>query len=270
MRLFVVLAVLAVAAGAGIFITLHSFHHFRDIERQFSGACTPVTGIAGPEDIDIDATRRRAFISSLDRRADDARGAIHLFNLDDPLSADGWRDITDGAPEAFRQLVATYRAPVYGYLVRCGVPEADRDDLFQEVFIRVHRAAEQYDPERPLHPWLFTVVANAVRSYFRKGRLHRLFSEPSAHEPADDAPDTERATAAKQTLRRLEQAIGQLPLPQREVVILSCIQNRPHKEIAEILALPVNTVKTHLRRARLRLAQSISDAATAAPGEVTS
>jgi len=108
MRLFVVLAVLAVAAATAIFATLQSFHHFADIERMFAGACTPVTGIAGPEDIEIDAARRRAFISSLDRRADDARGAIHLFNLDDPLAASGWRDITDGAPEAFRPLGMDY------------------------------------------------------------------------------------------------------------------------------------------------------------------
>jgi len=69
----------------------------------------------------------------------------------------------DGDPGAFVRLVAKYRRPVFSYLVRCGVPVADRDDLFQEVFLRVHAAAAQYQDHRPLHPWLFTVVANAVR-----------------------------------------------------------------------------------------------------------
>ena len=59
-------------------------------------------------------------------------------------------------------LVSRYRAAVYSYLVRCGVAEADRDDLFQEIFIRIHRAASRYRPDCPLHPWLFTIVANAV------------------------------------------------------------------------------------------------------------
>ncbi len=74
----------------------------------------------------------------------------------------------EGDRDAFSQLVERYRRPVFGYLVRCGIAEADRDDLFQEIFIKIHQRAGQYDTERPLHPWLFTVVANTVRTYLRK------------------------------------------------------------------------------------------------------
>ena len=70
----------------------------------------------------------------------------------------------DGDSEAFAKLVQRYRRPVFGYLVHGGVPESDRDDLFQEIFIKIHQRADQYDAARPLHPWLFTVVANTVRS----------------------------------------------------------------------------------------------------------
>ena len=63
--------------------------------------------------------------------------------------------------------MAAYRRPVYSYLVRSGVADADRDDVFQGIFLKIHTAAGSYDPTRPLAPWLFTIVANSVRNHFR-------------------------------------------------------------------------------------------------------
>ena len=163
----------------------------------------------------------------------------------------------EGDREAFSQLVARYRRPVFGYLVRCGVPEHDRDDLFQEIFIKIHQSADRYDAARPLHPWLFTVVANTVRTYLRKQRLRSYFVwEPASADVPDDAPDAEALASAQQTKAWLEQAIQALPVPQREVLILATIENLPLKDIASILEMPINTVKTHVRRARMRLVES--------------
>ena len=73
-----------------------------------------------------------------------------------------------GDPDAFSALVTAFRAPVFGYLTRCGVSAADRDDLFQEVFLRVHRAAGPNGtselPTGPVAPWLFTIAVNLVRT----------------------------------------------------------------------------------------------------------
>ena len=160
----------------------------------------------------------------------------------------------NGDREAFPKLVQQYRRPVYGYLFHCGVPEPDRDDLFQEIFIRVHQRARTYDPSRPLHPWLFTVVANAVRSYFRKQKRRLFFfAGPPPEEVKDQAPDGEAIASARETTDWLERAIQALPFSQREVLVLATLENLPLNEIASILGLPVNTVKTQLRRARLRL-----------------
>src|SRR5262245_53492967 len=63
-----------------------------------------------------------------------------------------------GDRAAFKELVAAFRAPVYGYLTRCGVNPSDRDDLFQEVFLRVHRAATDAPPVGPVAPWLFAIA----------------------------------------------------------------------------------------------------------------
>jgi len=163
----------------------------------------------------------------------------------------------DGDDQAFSQLVRRYRRPVFGYLVRCGVAERDRDDLFQEIFIKIHQNAHQYDAARPLHPWLFTVVANAVRTYQRKQKLRNVFVwGPADTDVRDDAPDAESIASARQTKDWLERAIQALPMPQREVLILATIESLPLKDIASILGMPVNTVKTHVRRARSRLVES--------------
>lgn len=108
MRLAAVFVVLLVIAGTAVFTTLNDFNYFAEVKRSFDGRCAPVTGIAGPEDVEVDRMRRQAFISSLDRRAEGARGAIHLFDLDDPLRDGAWRDMTGGVPAAFRPLGLDY------------------------------------------------------------------------------------------------------------------------------------------------------------------
>lgn len=104
MRVVVLLSVFLGLAAAFVFSVLFTFRHFSVIERQFQGECTPVRGIPGPEDIRIGRGGARAFISSADRRDPGARGAIHIFSLDDPLNASGWKDQTIGAPTNFRPL----------------------------------------------------------------------------------------------------------------------------------------------------------------------
>ncbi len=179
----------------------------------------------------------------------------------------------EGDAEAFAELVAEYRAPVYSYLARCGVDPDERDDLFQEVFIKIHRAAGSYDPERPLHPWVFTIVANAVRSHVRKRRVRQLVFGDAAGDAgvpdvADPAPDGERRTAARETAAFVGRQLCRLRLVQREVVLLACVEKLPLKDVAAALGIPVNTVKTHLRRARLALAGALANEQGVRPEEV--
>jgi len=72
----------------------------------------------------------------------------------------------------------------------------------------------------------------------------------------DEAPDGEALASARETTDWLERAIQALPFSQREVLVLATLENLPMNDIASILGLPVNTVKTQLRRARLRLIAS--------------
>ncbi len=100
---FLGLILLIGVAAWGVWI-VRSFNHFEEVRSSFNGQCQAVTGIAGPEDIQFDGTRRKAFISSYNRRAkrdDRKRGAIHLFDIHNPLEDSSWYDRTKGVPENF-------------------------------------------------------------------------------------------------------------------------------------------------------------------------
>lgn len=178
-----------------------------------------------------------------------------------------------GDASAFPALMAAYRRPVYSYLVRGGVASADRDDVFQAVFLRIHAAAGSYDPARPLAPWLFTIVANTVRNHLRdRARTDGPTPAPDdPPEPPDPNPDPERIASARQTLAWLDGAVADLPPAQREVLLLIAIVGLRQQDVAQALGMPLNTVKTHLRRARLALAARLAErnAPCGASGEVS-
>lgn len=164
---------------------------------------------------------------------------------------------------AFPALLDAYGPRVYGYVVRCGVVEVDREDVCQTVFLKIHAAAATYDSSRPLKPWIFTIVVNTVRDHFR-GCSVRLTPVPNDGLPevSDPNPGPEHIAAARETITWLEQALLALPLTQREILVLSTIVGLRQQEIAQSLNLPLNTVKTHLRRARLKLADAMDERET--------
>ncbi len=159
-----------------------------------------------------------------------------------------------GDRTAFPKLMQWLRQPVYTYLIRCGISTDSRDDVFQEIFLKIHAAAASYQSDKPLKPWVFTIAANTVRNHFRTEKNRRVV--PLQHQLEtcpDPAPGAERHAAASEAANWLEQAIYHLPLAQREVLVLTTIQGLQLKQVADILNTPLNTIKTHLRRARLAL-----------------
>ncbi len=157
--------------------------------------------------------------------------------------------------------MAAYRRPVYSYLVRSGVAEADRDDVFQAIFLKIHAAAGSYDPARPLAPWLFTIVANSVRNHHRDRprAAGSTLSDEDPPDPPDPNPGPEHIASVRETLAWLEGALAALPPAQREALLLTAIVGLRQRDVALALDLPLNTVKTHLRRARLALAARLAE-----------
>ena len=171
-----------------------------------------------------------------------------------------------GDRDAFGELMKAYQSPLYGYLVRCGVPAASRDDVFQEIFVKVHLAAASYQPSRPLRPWLFTIAANSVRNHLRdEGRRRGAGDAPADRRPsADHGPQA--LAEIDETVAWLEQALTHLPLEQREVLLLGSVGGLRLRDIATVLEIPLNTVKTLTRRARLGLAKALAEHVSGSAG----
>ncbi len=182
-----------------------------------------------------------------------------------------------GDRHAFAELVSAYGRPVHRFLQRTGVrPPAD-DDLFQETFLRVHRAAGRYDPAYPFRVWLFTIARRLAVSHHRRERLRRWLSfwrapagqgeadGPAALDPPDPGPDPERRLAASEATRSLERALAGLPEGPRQALLLTRVEGLSLEEAARVLEAPVPTVKTWIRRGRLALAAALPEAAPASP-----
>lgn len=171
-----------------------------------------------------------------------------------------------GDVAAFPTMLNAYRRPVYSYLARAGVADADRDDLFQTIFLKIHTGAASYQPSLPLAPWIFTIVANTVRNHIRDRRIPRQnVSLDDMQELTDPTPGPDRNVEARETVTWLTGALQDLPYDQQEVLLLATVAGLPLQEIADVLETPLSTIKTRLRRARLALAKGLARREQPAP-----
>jgi RNA polymerase sigma-70 factor (ECF subfamily) len=163
-----------------------------------------------------------------------------------------------GDKQAFNELLLSYRALVFTFLYRYGIETQHRDDLFQDIFLKIHQSAASYRPADPLRPWLISIVLNTVRNFRRDLGRRRHFMTHLKAVSNDPNPGLDQNLEHQDTVSWLELKIASLPERQREVLVLSTLKGMSMKEIANILELPENTVKTHLRRARLVLAENLA------------
>lgn len=172
-----------------------------------------------------------------------------------------------GEPGAFDRLFEHFEPSIQAYLARCGLSSSEREDLGQEIFLRLHRAAHRYQPSRPARVWVFTVVANCTRSHFRRRSVRQRHPASELLPPPATLPSAEELHRGRETAALLQEALHTLGLVQREVVLLSALQAMSVAEIAETLGLPPGTVKTHLHRGRLLLAKAMARAEMVAQRE---
>jgi RNA polymerase sigma-70 factor (ECF subfamily) len=163
-----------------------------------------------------------------------------------------------GRPDdAFVQLVGAYRRRVFGIAFGILRNRAAAEDVAQEVFVKLWQGLSGYDGRAKLSTWIYAIARNASISSLRKRPRGLSLSDPVVAAQADALESgTGPADAGDAQLWR---AVEQLPDRQRQVVTLYYQDDRSTEEVAEMLGLPVNTVKTHLHRARARLAVALVD-----------
>jgi RNA polymerase sigma-70 factor (ECF subfamily) len=164
-----------------------------------------------------------------------------------------------GQAGAFDVLVARYVDGLYGFFHRFVGNAAAADDLVQETFLQVHLSAGSFDSQRNFKPWLFTIAANKGRDYMRsRGRrpAQSLDATGGDHDGPSPAaqlagPDTAIGEPAEseERVQMVRQIIAMMPEHLQLILILGYYQRLPYAEIAEILDIPVGTVKSRLHSA---------------------
>lgn len=164
--------------------------------------------------------------------------------------------IARGTRDDLREFVLLAGPMIYTFLNRIGVSPGDRDDLYQEVLIKVITFKEQFDSSKKITSWIFTIAVNLTRSKFRSQRRHSSIED--IQEPVSTNPDSLEIFAGRQLASRIEDLLVHLPLAQREAILICGFEQIDQKQAALILNVPEATLRTNLRRARIRLAEILA------------
>lgn len=160
----------------------------------------------------------------------------------------------------FEEVYARFRTPVWRLARRLTASETEALDATQEIFLRVWRGLDGFRGEARLSTWVFQIAWNYLRWHRRRaGAQPTLLSVEDAERDiptttlADARPDPERRAAAVQLLDRVAAAVDALPEHYRVVVWLRDAEELTYEQIAEVLDLPIGTVRSRLARARASL-----------------
>jgi RNA polymerase sigma-70 factor (ECF subfamily) len=174
-----------------------------------------------------------------------------------------------GKREAFGVLVRRYERELYGYLRRYLGDASLADDVFQNTFLQLYTKIGKYEPGRPVRPWLYTIATHQAIDALRRGGRHQALSlEQQRETSADGEVRTLVALLESKAPGPLEQAnteerrllvrasVDHLPDFLRQVVVLAYYQGLKYREIADILGIPVGTVKSRLHAALVKLQEA--------------
>jgi len=163
-------------------------------------------------------------------------------------------ELQQGSDEAFTELFLRYRERVYGFFRRRMNDAAQAEELAQETFLAVLRAAQRYEPRATFRAYLFGIAFNILAANRRKSALNPTQPDSTSHEVSDPSgtnPDN---------VIWVRQAVERLDAQEREVLLLREFEELSYEEIAKILRAPVNTVRSRLFRARMALREILATA----------
>jgi len=166
-----------------------------------------------------------------------------------------------GDDAGFASLVERYSRELFPFLVRYVRDTALAEDVVQETFMQVYQSASSFDPGRRFRPWLFTIAVNKARDHLRSRTRKRevSLSSPSTNDDSDslsfvdflsdeDAAPSEPLESEEQR-EIVREVVAGMPDHLREILVLGYYHRFPYKEMAEVLSVPLGTVKSRLHAA---------------------
>lgn len=160
-----------------------------------------------------------------------------------------------GDSRAFRRLYELYSKAMYNTALRITGDSDDAGDVLQEAFISAFNNLDRYRHDATFGSWLKRIVINKAINRIRKRRTVALPEDAEWDVP--DEPEIE-IEVGEETVRRIREAIGQLPDGYRTVLSLYLIEGYDHQEISEIMGVSVSTSKSQLNRAKARLKEMLT------------
>ncbi|MCK4656684.1 MAG: sigma-70 family RNA polymerase sigma factor [candidate division Zixibacteria bacterium] len=177
-----------------------------------------------------------------------------LQEQDDQLIASALQ----GDQKAYEALLARHNKAIFHVVMKIVRNREEAQDLVQETFMKAFNALASYRSEYRFSTWLYKIAANCAIDFIRKKRIEALSLDKPIEtkdgrvefEVPDSSWNPEQDLVRKQKLKSIEEAIDSLPDKYREVIIYRHKDDKPYEEIADILKVPVGTVKARIFRAR--------------------
>ena len=177
-----------------------------------------------------------------------------------------------GDVASFELFVRRHMRELHQFALRFTADSVAAEDVVQETLIQLHTSAHKFDPARRFKPWLFTIAANKARDYLRRRTRKRELPIDAYVEHDGDAgqrfidlfsaaprsPDDDLLLEEKRRL--VKSAVDEVPQRLREVLILAYYHRFPYREMAEILDVPLGTIKSRLHAAVVRFAECYEEA----------
>ncbi|HEY7884600.1 MAG TPA: sigma-70 family RNA polymerase sigma factor [Cellvibrionaceae bacterium] len=166
------------------------------------------------------------------------------------------RVVATGDHHAYAQLVRRYQSRLRLSLRnQCGGDEALADDIAQDAFIKAYKALAGFKQEAQFFTWLYQIARNQLMSHYRKKQPLLLDDEPTLNQ------DMAMVTVADDNLagRDLKRALEQLSDQQREAIYLTYQLGHSNEEVAELMQVPLGTLKSHILRGKAKLKELLHD-----------
>jgi len=163
-----------------------------------------------------------------------------------------------GSRAAFEELFARYHKPLYGFFWRRLNNPERAEDLAQETFLAVIRASSRYEPRALVRTYLYGIALKLLAAERRKVSTSNTLGEPTAEPKTGGTPES---------VLWVRQAMEKLDAPDREILMLREYEQLSYSDIAELLRIPVNTVRSRLFRSRLALKSYLESEAKPNPAQ---
>ena len=179
------------------------------------------------------------------------------------VSADDDRLISEslrGRTEAFEELVRRYQDRLYNTVYRLLGNAEDARDAVQDAFINAYQSLNSFKGDAQFFTWLYRIAINTAISMKRKNRALQVYRGPALPEPADESPESSPGYALEsaENEQRVQAALNRLSPEHRTVLILKDLEGQKYEAMAELLHVPIGTIRSRLHRARLELRQLLS------------